>query len=152
MLVFTSLSARKDIRGFYSAICFTTRQVSWLPDHPWVSAFPAHLPVARSHARTLGSPSFPVTVAGAAPDSHRLPSERFHSSFHKTVLLEEIVKVHLQWRGLIETVIRFVNLEKNVLFFVTTCTPNVQIRVSVHAPKSFFCFGDSRCVPGARAL
>src|ERR1700680_1189910 len=53
----------------------TVRQVSWLPDLP--TPGPSHTgnpPSGGSTARSGTSPvSYPVTVAGAAPESHRLP-------------------------------------------------------------------------------
>src|SRR5579863_10631670 len=61
----------------------TERQVSWLPDLP--TPGPSHVGnplVGRgSTARSGTSPvSYPVTVAGAAPDSHRLPFHRRRAS------------------------------------------------------------------------
>src|ERR1700720_2319613 len=53
----------------------TVRQGSWLPDLP--TPGPSHAgnpPSGGSTARSGTSPvSYPVTVAGATPESHRLP-------------------------------------------------------------------------------
>jgi hypothetical protein len=59
------------------------RQVSWLPDHP--TPGPSHtvnqvLQILIPSVQWRIPVSFPVTVAGAAPDSHRLPSSTRASS------------------------------------------------------------------------
>ncbi len=48
------------------------RQVSWLPDHP-LQSLPGPETPLDPHGPVAFSASFPVTVAGAAPEFNRFP-------------------------------------------------------------------------------